>query len=171
LVFLSLLGVGYQGWKEAKRMQPPPTGGLAADLRLRRADGGEVRLSQLRGKVVMLDFWATWCPPCVREMPMLLRVAQEYEGKGLVFLAASQDDPATAKADVELFIREVAPDLARHAVFPDDDAGDRYGVQVLPTLFFVSRDGELLESHPGEASERELRRWIERALSRPSVAR
>ncbi len=176
LVALAVAGVGYQGWKEASRLKPVARGNPAAEFRMKRYDGkGDVVLSELRGKVVMLDFWATWCPPCVKEMPRLRRLALEYEARGLVFVAANRDEPDTAPADVRMFIERVEPELARFTAFADDATSDRYRLRVLPTLYFIGRDGEILQSHLGEASEPDLRRWIERALqpasSQPAAPR
>ena len=63
-----------------------------AQLSLRSIDGQHVRLSDYRGKVVVLNFWATWCAPCAAEIPMLVQAEKYYNPKGVVFIAASVDD-------------------------------------------------------------------------------
>src|SRR5436305_11823937 len=63
-----------------------------AELNLKNADGQRVRLSELRGKPVVLNFWATWCGPCKAEMPMLVEAEKTYGGRGIVFIAASLDE-------------------------------------------------------------------------------
>lgn len=136
----------------------------AAAFTLETWEGGKVSLAALRGKVVMIDFWATWCPPCVEEMPTLVKLAKEYESRGLVFVAASRDEPETWKTDVSLFAERSAKDLTRYVAWADDATGDAYHVSVLPTLYFVDRQGNVQEAYSGFADEKSLRARIEQAL-------
>ena len=87
---------------------------------------------------VVVALWAVWCEPCIAEMPVLLKLASEYEPRGVVFLAASRDDPSVAKVQVGMFIDQRAPGLARHAAFADDETADAYGV--LPPVAKLTRD-------------------------------
>jgi thiol-disulfide isomerase/thioredoxin len=76
------------------------TASVAPDFTAQTTDGSSVNLSDYKGQVVLLNFWATWCPPCVRETPRLVRVAEEYKQQGLVVLGVNttyQDDPAKVK--------------------------------------------------------------------------
>ncbi|MHB8620376.1 MAG: TlpA disulfide reductase family protein, partial [Chloroflexota bacterium] len=83
---------------------PPSSGHLAADFTLPLLQGGQVRLSRLRGKVVVLNFWATWCPPCRTEMPDLQAVYRQHWAAGLVILGVDLgEDPATVQA----FVRHI----------------------------------------------------------------
>jgi thiol-disulfide isomerase/thioredoxin len=166
LVVLSVAGVLYQGIHETILMKPMNAGEMANDFRMRRMTGGpEIVLSQLRGKVVMLDFWATWCHPCVEELPILTRLAKEYESRGLVFVAANRDDPATANQAVQSFAKQSVPDLPPYVAFASDLTSDRYALRVLPTLYLIGPRGEILQSHLGLATEAQLRNWIEKALA------
>ena len=97
-------------------------------------------------------------------MPALLRLAEEYEPKGLVFLAANRDDPDTAKALVGLYIDGRAPELARYAAFADDRTADAYAVSVIPTTFLIGPTGEIQGSFRGAANERTWRSRIDAAL-------
>jgi thiol-disulfide isomerase/thioredoxin len=160
-----LVAVVLSGIRDARTAAAVAEGELAPDFRMERFEGGTVSLGELRGKVVMLDFWATWCPPCVKEMPYLIKLAQEYEGQGLAFLAASRDDPADARALVGSFIARRAPQLGPYATFADDGVARSYGVQALPTLFFIDREGRILESHRGALSERQLRDRLARIFA------
>jgi len=128
--------------------------------------GGKLSLAALKGKVVVLDFWATWCGPCIAEMPILLKLASEYEPRGVVFLAASRDDPSVAKVQVGMFIDQRAPDLARHAAFADDETADAYGIAAIPTMALIDRKGQLQATYLGAASERTWRARIEEVLAR-----
>ncbi|MFZ5472094.1 MAG: TlpA family protein disulfide reductase [Myxococcota bacterium] len=164
LVVGLLLGAIYQGVQEAKEKRLLSTGELAPDFGLRRPDGSQVTLSSLRGQVVMLDFWATWCPPCVREMPYLTRLAKEYEARGLAFVAANNDEPDEAEGAVEAFVSSRAPELRRYVAFSDEVTSQRYRVRTLPTVYVIDRQGRVAKAHAGLASETMLRRWIEEAL-------
>jgi thiol-disulfide isomerase/thioredoxin len=169
VVAVALLCLGIAGllWSvvlQGQRPRPSAQGRVAPDFRLEKFGGGEVRLADLRGKTVMLDFWATWCGPCIAEMPTLLRLAEEYEPKGVVFLAANRDDPDTAKALVGLYIDGRVPALARYATFADDSTADAYAVSAIPTTFLIGPSGEIRGSYRGAASERTWRSRLDAAL-------
>ncbi len=160
------LSIAYLGVKDAQQQEGLRTGAAAPPFQLARYGGGSMALGDLRGKLVMLDFWATWCPPCVAEMPMLVKLAREYEPKGLVLVAASRDEGSTAAAEVGIFISQRVPELASSVVFADDAMATSYGVDSLPMLYFIGRDGRVVEAHSGYASEGMLRRSIEAALGK-----
>jgi peroxiredoxin len=103
-------------------------------------DGKSLRLSDSKGKVVFLNFWATWCPPCREEMPAMERLYQRYKDKGLVVLALSID---VEGAPV------VIPFVKEHnfsfpvGLDPKMTVADKYGVRALPSTFLVDRKGNL----------------------------
>src|SRR5271165_507161 len=78
LVGLGILGALWAGIDEARRLRPRPSGREAPAVGFQRFGGGSVALASLRGKVVLLDFWGTFCGPCVEEMPVLVKLAREY---------------------------------------------------------------------------------------------
>lgn len=125
---------------------------LAPDFTLERLDGSRVTLSALRGKVVVIDFWATWCPPCRAEMPWLVDMAKRLESRGVVFVAIDEDDPPGQVPLVRQFAQEV-PGLERFAVLGNPDIETQYGVRSLPTLFVVDREGRIAERFVGQAEE------------------
>ncbi len=164
LAGLGLAGVVYLGVMEAQRSRLVPDGASAPSFELARHQGGTLKLDELRGKVVMLDFWATWCPPCREEMPALVKLAKEYEPRGLVFVAASRDEGERAPRLVEAFIRRNLPELAPYVVYAGDDMARAFQVSALPTLYFLDREGKVMDAQRGALSEDALRRRIERAL-------
>ena len=166
LLALGIAGLLWSGIQEARTSRPAEKGQrLAPAFDLEKFGGGSIRSSELRGKVVMLDFWATWCGPCIAEMPILLKLASEYEPRGVVFLAASRDDPGVAKVQVGMFIDQRAPGLARYAAFADDGTADAYAVSAIPTMVLIDRKGQLHASYLGVANERTWRARIEAILA------
>jgi len=121
----------------------PYTGFLAPDFELTSSSGVTIRLAELRGKAVILNFWASWCPPCRAEMPAIEAVHQSYQEKGLVVLgvnATNQDQIV----QVNEFTKNM--DLTFQILY--DSSGivqDLYGVSALPSTFFIDRDGIIRE--------------------------
>lgn len=161
---LGLAGLSYLGVQEALRGRLAADGTAAPDFKMKTYAGGTVSLSDLRGKVVMLDFWATWCPPCQEEMPSLVKLAKEYESQGLVFVAASRDDMPDAPLFVEEYVKSRIPELAPYVVYAPDEMAVAFQVNALPTLYFLDREGRVVDAQRGMLSEDALRRRVERAL-------
>lgn len=108
--------------------------------------GTPVHLSDHRGRVVLLNFWATWCPPCRAEMPSMEKLYQAYRDRGLVILAISGD--RTSRSTVEAFVQELG------VTFPIllDPAGEvfaQYGVRGLPTSYLLDRRGRFVSAEAG----------------------
>jgi peroxiredoxin len=115
-----------------------PSGRMtAADFGAPRLGGGSFRLSEQRGKVVLLNFWATWCPPCLAEMPAMEQLWRQHKDEGLVVVAVSLDaDPTT----VPRFLRDRG--LTFPVVLdPDMKVAGTYGVRALPASFVIDRRG------------------------------
>jgi thiol-disulfide isomerase/thioredoxin len=150
------LGVG--AWRLTA--QPAPVPSVPA-FSLERLRGGRVSLAELSGKVVVIDFWATWCPPCRAEMPWLVNLGTRLESQGVVFIAISEDDPPGQVPLVNEFAREV-PGLERFAVLGDPEIESAYGVTSLPTLFVLDRQGQLVKQFVGSAEEATVVELVER---------
>ncbi|WP_169821284.1 TlpA family protein disulfide reductase [Corallococcus exiguus] len=163
---LGLAALAFLGVREAQRARLVPDGASPPSFQLTKHEGGSLALSDLKGSVVMLDFWATWCPPCREEMPSLVKLAKEYESQGLVFVAASRDEGSTASQEVDYFLQRFQPDLRPYVVYADDNVARAFQVNALPTLYFLDRDGKVIDAQRGMLSEDGLRRRIERALKR-----
>lgn len=118
---------------------------LAPDFTLRAMKGPNTRLQELRGRVVMVNFWATWCGPCRQEMPHLNRLHEKYNRAGLVLLGVNvDDDPANAAA--------VAAKLGiQFPVLLDTDkkVSDQYDLQAMPSTYLIDRDGKVRFVHRG----------------------
>jgi len=117
----------------------PKEGFTAPDFTLKLLDGGEVTLSELRGKVVLVNFWASWCPPCREEMPAIESVYGSYKDLGLVVIGANltaQDSEQEAAS----FAKEVGVTFPI-ALDTDNMVGNFYRVTALPTSFFIDRKG------------------------------
>ena len=160
-----LVALGYLGVQEAMRSRLASDGMTAPKVQMERYAGGKMSLADLKGKVVMLDFWATWCPPCEAEMPSLIKLAKEYEGKGLVFVAASRDEMPDAPLYVQEFIVSRMPELGPYVVYAPDELAAVFQVTALPTLYFLDKEGRVIDAQRGMLSESELRSRVERALS------
>jgi peroxiredoxin len=120
-------------------------GRMAPDFTLTTVSGETVQLAALRGKPVVLNFWATWCGPCQREMPALEAAWQRYRGD-VVFLGVDQGEPLEV---VQPFLEDFG------VTFPvplDSDmaVGDRYNVRGMPTTFFIDADGTIRHLWVGE---------------------
>jgi thiol-disulfide isomerase/thioredoxin len=164
LLGLGILGALWLGIREAREARPHTSGLQAPNVGFQRFGGGAVSLQSLRGKVVLVDFWGTFCAPCVEEMPVLVKLAHEYEPRGLVFVAPSLDDPERARVEVGAFIDRQVPGLAPYAAFGNDASANAFGVHLLPTMVVIDRSGKVAATYLGSASEHAWRERIEAAL-------
>ena len=134
---------------EALRVQVPPEPLPAPALALPEPSGQVLRLADLRGKVVFLNFWAVWCVPCREEMPAMERLLRAYRDRGLAIVAVNVRD---SKAQVEAFMKELR--LSFPAVLDaDGSTSRRFAVRGLPVSFLLDREGRILWKAIG------LREW------------
>ena len=110
----------------------------AADISLRDLAGQEVKLSDLRGKVVLLNFWATWCPPCREEVPSMVKLNQIMAGKQYQMLAVSIDEQG--KPAVENFFKQQGVTLPAY-LDPQQQAAKIYGITGVPETFIIDKQG------------------------------
>ncbi|BAS27267.1 TlpA family protein disulfide reductase [Limnochorda pilosa] len=138
----------------------PFAGYPAPDLTLELLDGGTFTLSANRGKVVLVNFWATWCPPCREEMPELERLHREEAGRVLVVGVDAMEDPETVRRFIEAegYTYPVALD-------PKGEALAAYLTRAIPTSFFVTPDGFISRRHTGILTLQAARRFVEEALA------
>ncbi len=131
----------------------PRIGELAPQFELRNDDGTVVRLSDFRGKVVWINFWATWCGPCRRELPDIARLAAEFGDGDLVVLAVNQEQSARVARD---FWEELGLDLPL-LLDSSGEVSDQYGLRGLPNNFFIDREGVLQGFQLGFLVEEQMR--------------
>ena len=118
---------------------------LAPDFTLNTLDHQEITLSKLRGKVVLLDFWATWCGPCRESMPHLVQLNKTYQEKGLEVIGMSMD---RGNIDtVRHFIKSM--DIPYPMIIAPDDVARHYGVTGLPTTILIDKSGKIREKIVG----------------------
>jgi thiol-disulfide isomerase/thioredoxin len=136
---------------------PPIVGQPAPDFTLRDLDGEAVTLSDLRGRVVLVNFWATWCRPCKKELPVIQKVADEYPADLVVLAVNWQEDAGDARAYFE------DNGLRLRVLLDGGGVYDQYRLRGLPDSFFIARDGTLAAYQFGELSEKKLRERLAQA--------
>ncbi|MBC7263773.1 MAG: TlpA family protein disulfide reductase [Chloroflexi bacterium] len=148
LLVVSLAVAGCQSSPQSN--EPGPTGS-APDFVLTDLDNHPVRLSDLRGHAVLLNFWATWCSPCRAEMPDLQAIHEEYGDDGLVILAANINEP---KEGVQEFVTHYSLTF-RILLDSSGQVARLYQVRGIPTTFFIDRDGIIRDRVVGGPMRRE----------------
>ena len=142
----------------------PASQGAAADFSGRDLMGsGVVQLSKLKGKVVLLDFWATWCPPCRRELPELVELQESYRAQGLVVVGASVDQQVGPDG-----VKEFAQNW--HINYPmlmatQEMAMQYGGIQAIPTTFLIGKDGMIIKNYVGGQPKETFEADIKQALA------
>ena len=119
----------------------PATGYAAVDFTLPDLGGTPVKLSDLRGKIVFLNLWATWCPPCRAEMPSMQALYEHFKGRDFAMVAVAED---TNAEDVAAFVKELG--LTFPVVLDTDNRlPARFGVTGFPETFVIDRDGQVIK--------------------------
>jgi peroxiredoxin len=145
---------------DSARVKAAGQAGPAPDLSLQSLDGRQVSLSQYRGSVVLINFWATWCPPCKGEIPALEAAYRAHKDRGFVILGVDVGEPGPV---VQTFVRRMG---ISYVVLLDEQERMlvRYGGLGLPMSVLVDRDGIIRERHIGVISEAELQKYLDKHL-------
>lgn len=149
--FVLLIPVTSQGQTKPK----------APNFVLNTQDGKSIELKKLAGKVVVLNFWATWCPPCRAEIPGMLEVYSRYKGKGLEIVGVSLDREGWDK--VKPFIERMK--ISYPVVVGDGRLVDAYGgIDAIPTTFVVDKRGNIVERHVGYLDKQRFEDLVKKLL-------
>ena len=121
------------------------TSATAPDFTLRTMGGPNMRLAEQRGRVVMINFWATWCGPCRQEMPQLSRIYDKYRGSGFVLMGVNVDDDVRNATEVANKLAVSFPVL----LDTDKTVSKLYDLSTMPSTVLVDRDGKVRYLHRG----------------------
>jgi peroxiredoxin len=132
----------------------------APDFVLRDAKGAEVQLADFKGRVLLLDFWATWCTGCKQEIPWFIEFDSKYRTQGLASVGVAMDDERW---------QTVKPYLAEHPisyqiVMPDADIAKRYGITNMPVTLLIDRQGRIADMHVGVVAKEAWEQRIQELL-------
>lgn len=153
--------------RHSKPSSAAQTNAPAPDFTLQSLDGKTVRLSDYRGKAVVLNFWATWCGPCKIEMPWFVDLQKQYGPSGVQFLGVAMDDASTK--DIAEFAQSM--NVNYPILIGKEAVGDAYGgVQFLPETFYLDRNGKIVDKAFGLKGRGEIEDDIKKIVGSGAVA-
>jgi thiol-disulfide isomerase/thioredoxin len=132
-----------------------PRTGQAPNFSWKNSSGATVDLDSFRGKTVLLNFWATWCGPCKRELPDLIALSKEMTGKDVAVIGVSTDRGATAVQDVSSFVTEHG--IPYQIVVSSEELENAFGnIRAIPTTFIISPSGKIVQTIVGGRSKEQF---------------
>ena len=136
-------------------------GRAAPDFSLASLDGNTLKVSDFHGKAVLLNFWATWCEPCIVEMPWFVELQKKYGPQGLQILGVAMDD--AGPKEIADFAKKMGVNYP--IMIGKEAVGDQYGgLPYLPSTFYIDRDGKVVDRVYGLISRSEIEADIQKAL-------
>ncbi len=172
VIAAAMLYFGFHTARRSASSSPAPSfagkNSVAPDFSLESLDGKSMKLSDFRGKAVLLNFWATWCGPCKIEMPWFVELQNQYGPQGFQIVGVAMDE--SPKDDIAKFAKEMGVNYP--VLLGKESVGDAYGgVPALPESFFISRDGRILDKFIGLRGRAEVEDAIKAALdARPGTS-
>jgi len=163
IVAICLLGIYVAGRRTAQKPKPAASGNVAPDFTLTDLDGRKLTLSDYKGTVVLLDFWATWCGPCRTEISHFVEMQNQYGPQGFQVIGISMDDDAKP-------VREFAQQykLNYPVAVGDDKLADRFGgVLGLPVNFIIDRQGRIHAKYLGATDVSVFDEAVKNLLAKP----
>jgi peroxiredoxin len=149
-------------------LKSPSERSLAPDFNLRNVSGEDVKLTDLKGKVVLVNFWATWCEGCQVEIPWFVEFQKEYASRGFVVVGVSMDDDGWKS--VKPWIKEKKVNYP--IVIGNDGLGKQYGLEGMPLTALVDREGRIADVHQGivekTATQQKIRDLLQESFSNPT---
>jgi peroxiredoxin len=137
-------------------------GQLAPEFELKDLAGKSVHLADYHGKVVLLNFWATWCPPCKEEMPWFVDLQQRYGAQGLQVIGVAMDD--SSQQTIESFTKRLGVNYP--VLLGKESIAQAYGdVQFLPDTFYIGRDGKIVAHVQGLVNRKDIEEQVKKALA------
>ena len=157
-VLAGAAGLGWSLWR-APADEPLPADWWA--LRFDKPEGGELALASLRGQAVVLNFWATWCPPCIKELPEFDRLHRAYSARGVQVVGLAVDGPTPVR---QFLARQPVSFAVGLAGFEGTDLSRRLGnnAGALPFTVVIDRQGRVRHRKLGETKFDELTGWVDR---------
>ncbi len=145
-------------------VKPEESRKKAPEFTLKDVHGNAVHLSDFKGKVVLLDFWATWCGPCVIEIPWFMEFQRKYKDRGFEVLGVAMDDDGWKSVTPYVEKRK----FNYRVVLGDDLTGDQYGgIEALPSTYVIDRNGKIAAVHIGLSKKEEFEDAIQILLDSP----
>jgi peroxiredoxin len=146
------------------RLTPEAARKAAPDFRLKDADGKDVTLAELKGKVVLVNFWATWCHGCQTEIPWFVELQRQYADRGFVVVGISLDDDGWKSVGPWLREKKVNYPI----VIGSPALGKQYGLDGMPLTVLVDQQGKIADTHPGLINRQETEQIIRMLLDESS---
>ncbi len=146
--------------KKEVEVSPPSGGDIAPDFTLKDINGNTISLADYKGKVIIVEFWATWCPPCKELTPVLAELYERYKNRGFIILSLASDDEDAVKSFAKKY------EIPYPVLLADNETVRQYGVSSIPIGFTINKEGRVVNRHIGNTPGimQELASEIERLL-------
>lgn len=160
IIILIILGYALFGKREVVKTSPL-IGKEAPDFTLKQFDGGEIRLSDLRGKTVLVNFWASWCMPCRQEARALEDAWERYKDDNVVFIGVNVwDEESSALTYMDKYGGQYP-----HGVDPEEEIQVEYGIGGVPETYFISPSGVIIDKYNGPLTERIIDFYLQKSMN------